>query len=458
MIAAWMLHAAMVAAITALAALLTEHGVRALRRPVRFIWVGALFVALSLTLGRLLLGTRAEPTTAPPGVREPAIAGQPTGGGGDGRAVSTTGFASVRARFDVVSVPGWLSVLDEPLLIAWALGSGTWAVLLVSSAVRVRTQSGAWRATSVDGVPVHVSDDTGPALLGITRHRIVLPSWVLDLEPGQRRMVLLHEREHARAADPSWLLVGALFVLLQPWNPVVWLMHRRLRLAVEADCDARVLAQATDVRSYGELLLDVGARSPGGLAPVAALSEAHSILERRISLMTQLPSARPRLRSAAALAVAALLGFVACQLPRPAAPVPAAADSQQGAAAGASSTSGGVTGKRTIVTLTSLGLEGTGSSTTILVFADGPARIGIGDATLAALTDTLRLANLPSMAVDVTDSDVHLRLVGAGRMRIGAEVTNGAASKFSATGSELVVLKGGAGVRFGPAPARSPKG
>ena len=456
MIAAWMLHAALVAALTALAALLAQHAARALRRPVRFIWVGALLVAMFLSLGRLLLGPRAVATLPAIGTREAATPGQRPRGGADSPD-SATGFASVRARLDVVSIPGWLSALDEPLLIAWALGSGMWATLLVGSAVRVRRQSRSWRTTSVDGVPVHLSADTGPALLGITRYRIVMPSWMLDLEPGQQRMVLLHEREHARAADPVCLLVGALFVLLQPWNPVVWMMYHRLRFAVEADCDARVLSQAADVRSYGELLLDVGARSTATLAPVAALSEAHSILERRISLMTRPPAARPRLRSAAALMTAALLAFIACQVPRPASPSPAPVASKSGATAGSPS-NGDAGGERATVRLTSLGLEGTGSSVTILVFADGPARVGIGNGALATLGDTLRLSNLPSMALDVTDSDVHLRLVGSGRMSIDATVTNGAASKFSATGSELVLLKGGTGVRFGPATTRSPKG
>jgi beta-lactamase regulating signal transducer with metallopeptidase domain len=456
MIAAWMIHAAMVAGITALAALLAEHGARALRRPVRFIWVGALFIALFLSLGRLLLDSRAMARTSRIGAGESAAAGHTQRDRGVDGPVSTTGFGAVRTRLDVVMIPAWLSALDEPLLIGWFIASGIWAAVVVSSAVRLRRQSRSWRRIALDGVPVHISDDTGPALMGITRYHIVMPAWALRLDAARQRMVLLHEREHARAADPVCLLVGTLFVVLQPWNPVVWLMYQRLRFAVEADCDARVLSHATDVRSYGELLLDVGARSVGIATPVAALSEAQSILERRISLMTQPPAARPRLRGAAALLTAVLLAFVACQVPRPAAtPAPSPSNAPQGAAG--SSAVGDAGGKRAIVRLTSLGLEGAGSSFTILVFADGAARIGVGNETLAPLTDTLRLSNLPSMAVDVTDSDVHLRLVGSGRMKIGARVSNGAATNFSATGSDLVILKGGVGVSFGPRAARSPE-
>ena len=80
--------------------------------------------------------------------------------------------------------------------------------------------------------------------------------------------------------------------------------------------------------------------------------------------MTQPPAARPRLRSATALATAVLLAFVACQLPRPeASPAPAPAESQQGVAG--SSATGIAGGERAIVRLTSLGLEGAGSSFTV---------------------------------------------------------------------------------------------
>jgi len=84
---------------------------------------------------------------------------------------------------------------------------------------------------------------------------------------------------------------------------------------------------------------------------------------------------------------------------------------------------------------------------TVLVFAGGPARVGVGTAAPSPLTDTLRLASLPAMTMDVTDGDVHLRLVGPGRMSVGADVTGGLATHFSATAQEIIVLKGGTGVR-----------
>ena len=59
------------------------------------------------------------------------------------------------------------------------------------------------------------------------------------------------------------IAAAAWAVALFPWNPALWLIVKRLRLAIEIDCDARVLAgRRSDVRDYGMLLLTVGSR-PG---------------------------------------------------------------------------------------------------------------------------------------------------------------------------------------------------
>ena len=461
MIAAWMLYAMLVGCMVALASLLAERAARALGRATRFIWLGALGAALALSAGRLMVATGSTSSRASAGARQAAGVTRPAGTE-EAIPASPGSFTPSRFAFDSVTVPDWLFGLDGPLLVLWLTASATWALALVASAARLRRRSRTWRRTSVDGVGVHVSEDVGPALFGLTRYDIVIPSWALQLDPTRQRMILAHEQEHARAADPISLLAGALFVLLQPWNPIAWLMYHRLRFAVEADCDARVLAHTTDLRAYGELLLDVGTRGSSGLAPVAALSEGHSNLERRITLMTQPSVARPQLRSSVALVAAAALAFVACQLPRPVAGSTRAHSELapqlqlRAYADPASALFPRADTGRTIVRLTSLGLEDVGSSFTILVFADGPARVGIGREAPTALTDTLRLSSLPAMTMDVTEGDVHLRLVGPGRISIRATVSNGAALTFSANGPEVIVLKGGRGVRIAKPKTRTP--
>jgi len=103
--------------------------------------------------------------------------------------------------------------------------------------------------------------------------------------------------------------------------------------------------------------------------------------------------------------------------------------------------------RRTVtVRVNSVGVDRTTSdSMRVIVYSTGPARVGIGDAELKPLTDTLRLSSLPAITTDVSDADVHIRLLSPGRLRLSAEVTGGRALRFTATGRHVVVLKGGVG-------------
>ena len=102
--------------------------------------------------------------------------------------------------------------------------------------------------------------------------------------------------------------------------------------------------------------------------------------------------------------------------------------------------------RTTIVRLSTLGLtDATSDSVRVLVWATGPARVGVGNAEPTALTDTLRLNSLPAITADVTQGDVHVQLLSPGRMRLGGEVSGGRAIRFTAVGRHIVVLKGGVG-------------
>ena len=102
--------------------------------------------------------------------------------------------------------------------------------------------------------------------------------------------------------------------------------------------------------------------------------------------------------------------------------------------------------RTTIVRLTALGLETpTSDSVKVLVWSTGPARIGVGNADPTPLADTLRLSSLPSITADVSQSDVHIRLLSPGRMRLSGDVSGGRAVRFTATGRHVVILKGGVG-------------
>jgi hypothetical protein len=97
----------------------------------------------------------------------------------------------------------------------------------------------------------------------------------------------------------------------------MWYLARRLRLAVEVDCDRRVMRTGDlDVRSYAELLLTVGVRRSMP-AHAVGFSVGRPFLEQRIDRMTRPAVKGHRVAPVlAALGVAFALG-AAWDLPQP---------------------------------------------------------------------------------------------------------------------------------------------
>jgi beta-lactamase regulating signal transducer with metallopeptidase domain len=109
---------------------------------------------------------------------------------------------------------------------------------------------------------------TQPAVMGLFRPRILLPSNVTDLNDQQLRMVLLHELTHVKRFDTAknWLLL--IIRACQWWNPIFWLASLRYVNLREQACDAAVLGRLSSddeggragARIYSELLLTLAAR------------------------------------------------------------------------------------------------------------------------------------------------------------------------------------------------------
>src|SRR5882762_6960525 len=216
-----------------------------------------------------------------------------------------------------------LGDLDAALTWAWRLSSAALLLSLGAAALRLAALRRGWRRATVDGRAVLVSDNVGPAVAGLWQPRIVLPEWALGLAEQERHLMLAHEDEHVRARDPWLLAAAAAALVLAPWNPVVWWQVRRLRLAVEMDCDARVLSRNADAPAYGELLLRVGQRRARLPLGAPALGEPVSFLARRIRrIATALPRWRWAGATAAGLVGAAAI-IAACETPRPVRPTAA---------------------------------------------------------------------------------------------------------------------------------------
>jgi beta-lactamase regulating signal transducer with metallopeptidase domain len=221
-----------------------------------------------------------------------------------------------------------LTDLDPALRWGWGLASVAMLLVLAAATARLVSQRRRWRQAAVDGRLILVSENIGPAVVGVWGPRVVLPEWALALPAHDRELMLAHEEQHVRASDPVLLAAGFLALLLAPWNAALWWQWRRLRLAVEMDCDARVLAQGRSTAAYGELLLEVGRRRATHLLGAAAFGEPASFLESRIR---RILSRVPRWRWAAVMvalgvAVGAIIG--ACEAPRPLGPTNALQEPQ----------------------------------------------------------------------------------------------------------------------------------
>ena len=230
-----------------------------------------------------------------------------------GQAERTASFALLDAdwwahtsSYDAVINQFWL--FASATLIAWALANA-WRVSRIVRLSRRQTDS---REPIVDGVPVLVTEATGPATVGLIRSSVLVPQWVLALPGSDRRYVLRHEEEHRRAHDGLLLFVASLPLILMPWNLALWWNLRRLCLAVEMDCDNRVVSALGDAHSYGALLLKVAEVGNRGLRLQPAFLGI-GMLERRLTQLlapTQLRNVQRLVVPALALALLALVAWM----------------------------------------------------------------------------------------------------------------------------------------------------
>lgn len=177
---------------------------------------------------------------------------------------------------------------------AYTVGSTLVVALLLSVVYgRHRRARAQWDRALLHGVPVLISEHTGPALSGIVRPQIVLPRWVLGLGDAAQRSILVHESEHRRAGDHLLHVAACTLLVVNAWNPMIWLFCRRFLRAVEFDCDERVVSRGIAPAEYAGVLLDAYRRSSGWSAwlPSPALAERVSGLGQRVQNLFR-PQAR----------------------------------------------------------------------------------------------------------------------------------------------------------------------
>jgi hypothetical protein len=339
-----MAYLILISTIITCVAALAERAVRVWHGQTRLLWVAAACAVLGVTVGRMfsatspvsvLRSTSAVSTTlAGAPALTPAL--RPSGSAGDlvSEPASRVAERAGRARIVPAAVAQRLAILDEPLEITWLLSSLLLIVLAGWSSVQARGRRRRWVPSEMDGVRVLLTDRTGPAVIGLVRRQIVLPRWVMGLSAHERGLILRHETEHVRAGDPALVCAVLLMLIATPWNPLLWVMRRRLQRAIELDCDARVLKARVNARAYGALLLKVAQLDVGtaGLAGAGAAFSRVSDLRARIEHIAK-PREAPRHGIGVAYLAGSLALFgVACAAPRPAPAAPAEPNVRQLAA------------------------------------------------------------------------------------------------------------------------------
>ena len=317
---AWILYVLLVGTLLACAALSIDGVLRRTSLPTRWVWL----VALGGMVVLAVVAPRREPAPLLYKVRASSgadvnVQALPRKSAGVIATMSAardkfTGLVSHALAIASMRTP---KEAVPPLAIAWLLLSGSVLSVLVIVSHRAHRAKRVWPLRDVGGTPVRIAHSTGPAVIGFANPEIVVPSWLLDRTPDEQRLVIVHEREHVMARDQLLLAGGWLVAALLPWHPAVWWSLSRLRLAIELDCDARVLHRGVQPRPYGSLLIDIAGQSAGHRIGALALADRTSHLERRLLAMRHSRTRFAFARTGVLCAIAFLSVAVACEARMP---------------------------------------------------------------------------------------------------------------------------------------------
>jgi TonB-dependent SusC/RagA subfamily outer membrane receptor len=323
MMISWMLYSIGIGALLTLAAVSAESLLKSARIPVRFVWTAAIALSIGFTVAAPMRTVRETAPVVP--VELLAMAETPQVATVDPTLLERITAGASQAVHTAIEparrVMEWASATSATANFgagALWLSSGIAALLLMTAVyARSMRESARWPRIRLLGKNVRIAPEAGPAVMGFAPPEIVIPQWVLLRNEQEQSLVLEHENEHVNARDPLLLAGACIGVALMPWNPAVWYMWSRLRLAVEVDCDQRVLKHGVQKPAYGELLVELSAQRPWNSFAVPAFSWGTSHLERRLVAMTP---HRIRFSAARRLASASIIGLAlvaACQSEMP---------------------------------------------------------------------------------------------------------------------------------------------
>jgi beta-lactamase regulating signal transducer with metallopeptidase domain len=329
MIATLITGSLVVGACSALAAIIAEWTLSSWRgAPLRWVWLAAMLLTLMIPVVREVIENEPSSRVGQADVRGTSSAAAPPASAATARPAAVpptmrqiaplTGERAQNGFPTSVRMPDIAPRLLRIVAWTWGVMSLLLACVLAWSAVRMRRDAARWPRTTLHGAQVLISEDLGPALVGLVRPQIVVPPWVLQLEEAAARTILVHEEQHRQAGDSRLIAAGWLCLIVMPWHPMLWWMSRRLLRAVEFDCDARVVARGVRTAVYADQLL--GAMQYAGaarrVAMTTAFAEQRSQLGKRIShLLRPMPRRAVMMRMSGSVMTAVLVA-AAVGMPR----------------------------------------------------------------------------------------------------------------------------------------------
>lgn len=311
----WMIYVLFVGGVLSVSAFAADSILRRLALPMRWLWITGLAAIVALALVAPQDDTVHLSTVDRRRIEQPTL---------QSTALPSSSFTMTlfRAQESIRSaLSGMASIADARLstsvqraiAVAWVASSIVIFVVLLGVGRFVDGERRRWPVARIAGTRVRVAPSMGPAVVGLSSPEIVVPRWLLARTADEQRLVIVHEAEHVAAHD-QLLMIGGLFVVaLLPWHPAAWWMMSRLRLAIELDCDARVLKRGVQPLSYGALLIDIAGECAGQRVGALALADKPSHLERRLRAMKPIKSRFIAIRIATLGAVAALGIAAACE-------------------------------------------------------------------------------------------------------------------------------------------------
>jgi TonB family protein len=428
MIASWMIYISLVAVGVTVAGAALERALRATHLPARLVWATAIFlpiVAAAWSTGRAQDQHLAVPSR---GIFRD-VAPQDRG-------EIPVSHSWVPRPFTVAVSPNFVSArFDSTLIAIWLAGCLFTLGAFAGAAVRLRRIRSSAQVRNIAGVRVAITPSTGPLVVGLLRPEIILPAWVLELDRSEQQLVIAHEQEHVRGRDPALVAFAALAVSVTPWNPLLWYMLRRLREAVEFDCDRRVLGAHPDARAYAGLLLSVASRNQTSLLPVAGLAASVSSLEQRFRFMTMNPTRHGGYRLIAGVAIVTLLLVATAMIPRPIRRVNGSTFAAQSGA--------GATGRVKVMSTSGL--------VTYRVYATGGTFTELGKRPRAkadTLTESVQAHTAGDLFdIDVTNGDIHFVAPSTSSIHVEAAMSGKSPALWlSATSPHIVIQRGGVGI------------